>query len=554
MSAEMPGASQRRATSWVAAAFNPVVARSASAALALAVLMTGCGPARDSPQAGGDSPVSVASIAPSEVTTTIVGGSSAQQDELREILAGMGPTRFQSVEVVTPEPAWGPHPEDAVALVVPVGESDLLGQWQSWLLVHAFAARSRALGLPAVTHLAERRGGVDAEEGLGPVLPEGQSHPTLAEAERAAERARRAAERHGAEVVRIEILQPDGYAFYVELRVTKEPARFLRDGLPRVLGLVGGPVPFAGETPYAGDYSLILDGEGEQIWEGAEAKFGDGSFQIGGAARWDLEGCSPFFRGGPPGRGPPPCPADSAKDSDSRSDDLQVKTIPPSDVTTKIIGATPKQETILREILSGIGHTRVKTVEIAKASRNMPGPAHAVQLNIEVPPDDRVADWHMQLIAKAFREGSRELGLPPVVFYSGGRVGSALVDEPREPDLTLAQARDVAKRIREAAARHDAKVRRLELIRPRRFAFVLVLQVDDPAEFLLRRYEDVVEPLDDVGIRRYDGRSIEVIDGEGKFVMGSGGWFSVREELAGCAPGITSGSLGDPGPPPCPAE
>jgi hypothetical protein len=159
----------------------------------------------------------------------------------------------------------------------------------------------------------------------------------------------------------------------------------------------------------------------------------------------------------------------------------------------------------------------------------------------------------MELIANAFRERSLELGLPSVVFYSGGHGGEALTDDARTTDdeLTLAEARSVAGRIREAAKRHDAKVRRLELIRPHRFAFVLELQVDDPAEFLVQGYKDVVRPLDGLDNRRYDGQSIEVVDGEGKFVLGSGGWFSVRRDLEGCAPVITGF---DTNPPPCPAQ
>jgi hypothetical protein len=37
------------------------------------------------------------------VTTKIVGGSSKQREILREILAGLGPTRLETVEIV-PEP------------------------------------------------------------------------------------------------------------------------------------------------------------------------------------------------------------------------------------------------------------------------------------------------------------------------------------------------------------------------------------------------------------------------------------------------------------------
>jgi hypothetical protein len=55
---------------------------------------------------------------------------------------------------------------------------------------------------------------------------------------------------------------------------------------------------------------------------------------------------------------------------------------------------------------------------------------------------------------------------------------------------------------------------------------------------------------DELGTRRYVGRSIEVVDGEGRLVLGSGGWFSVRDDVSGCAPVITGF---DTNPQPCPA-
>lgn len=233
-----------------------------------------------------------------------------------------------------------------------------------------------------------------------------------------------------------------------------------------------------------------------------------------------------------------------------------IDVVRPAPLTTRIIDATPKQRAVLVEILRGLGPTKVEAVEVAERGEAMPGPADGVVLNIEIPLDDRVANWHMDLIAEAFWWRSRELGLPPVVFYSGGHGGSSFYDDPAmshgDPGLTLVQAREIAEGIEEMAPKRGARVRRLELLRPRRFAFLVVLQADDPADFLLKGYDDVMKPIDELHGRGYDGASIEVLDGEGRFVMASGGWFSVRTDVAACAH-YQAGERGSPTPPPCPA-
>jgi CheY-like chemotaxis protein len=217
-----------------------------------------------------------------------------------------------------------------------------------------------------------------------------------------------------------------------------------------------------------------------------------------------------------------------------------VASILPAKVTTRIGGATPQQRTVLTQILAGLGETPVEAVELVEPEKDMGGPPDAIAMNIQIPGDDRMANWHADLIADAFRQRSQELRLPPVVFVTAGNGGEMLYEdpalEPGDPGLTLEKARDIAGRMREAAARNNAEVRRLELVRPRRFAFVVVLQADDPAEFLLSGYEDVIKPLDDLRARGYDGLYTEVLDGEGKPVMGSGGWFF---DATGCAPVLT---------------
>jgi hypothetical protein len=76
-----------------------------------------------------------------------------------------------------------------------------------------------------------------------------------------------------------------------------------------------------------------------------------------------------------------------------------------------------------------------------------------------------------------------------------------------EPGMTLADVREIAARIRERAEGHDATVLRLELLQPRRLAFVVVLKTQDPATFLSEAYDDTVDPLEELRGRGYDGAS-----------------------------------------------
>lgn len=253
------------------------------------------------------------------------------------------------------------------------------------------------------------------------------------------------------------------------------------------------------------------------------------------------------------------CGPSSDQEATDESSKVSVVTGSASEVKTTIIGASPKQRAILLEILAGLGPTPIATIEVVDAERNWEGAAKdAVELRALAANEDRLASWHAELIAEALRVRSHELGLQPVAYLSAGRGGQMLASDPEkelaEAELTLAQAQNIAESIREAAAGNDAQVRRLELLRPRRLAFVLVLQTDNPAEFLLDGYEDVVKPLDELRGQGYDGRSIEVVDGEGKSVMEVGGWFWVRNDVAGCAPVIVSHPLGARPPPPCPAS
>jgi hypothetical protein len=498
--------------------------------IALALLVAGCGPARHS---GGGGDTSLVAVSPSDVTTKILGGTPQQRKVLREVLAGIGPTKLEEVEIKQSQQKPG-----YVGLVVPHDAENVLAAWHTWLLAQGFAERSRELDLPVVSFLAGERGALDGES-LGPV-PAGPG-PTLSDAMRAAAAARRAAKLHGAEVRRLEILKPHGYAFLVELQVEGDQARFLRYGLPRVLHFLGGPQPIE-ETAFTGDYALVLDGDGQRVWEGAEAATGH---QMGGAYRRDLVECGPYLIFGPP-RHRTPCPADPAS---------------PSLPKTRITGATPKQETILREILTGLEPTAIETVHVVPAGEWAPDDPTAVSVRVEYAKtaDATRSEWEAVLLAKAFAAHSKSLNLPAVVALDTEDGGEALGDEFSDVRRQPITADSVTASVEEAAQQSGAELVDLELLRPHGLAFAVTLRTETPAAFLKHRLRRFLEEIPDPSHAELDGRCVSVIDAEDRHVWSwglypYGGLHWVRPELDGCDPVVPLGSPMDYMPPPCPAK
>jgi hypothetical protein len=243
--------------------------------------------------------------------------------------------------------------------------------------------------------------------------------------------------------------------------------------------------------------------------------------------------------------------------SGRETDAAPVVSISPDQVTTNIVGASLGQRAVLTEILAGLGPSAVEAITLGKPESDVGAPAGAVAIHVEVPEGDHFAHWHAYVVGKVFHRRSRDLHLPPVAWLSAANGGQTMgpwsAGRADSPALTLAQAREIANRIRAAAKENDARVVRLELIRPHRLGFVVVLQADEPTSFLLLGYEDVLKPLDDLRGRVYDGRYVEVLDGEGDFVLRSGAGFSVRDDVASCAPVLLIGSMSYD-PPPCPAR
>ena len=480
-----------------------------------------------------------------------------QQKVVREVLAGIGAGAFSEVEIQKPEPAWGPSPADSVALVVSRDESDLRRQWLGWLLAHAFADRSHELGLPPVSYLAARLGGdrVDAEN-LGPTT-KAPERMTLADAQGTAERARRAAVLNGADIDRLEILKPSGYAFLVELRIKGSPAKFLRDGLSDVLNALGGPMP--SEGPYAGDYALVVDRDGKRVWEGAEAYYGDGAIQIGGADRWELQDCGPYVLHGPADKRPPRCPVEAAGEPRDESS--------PSDVTTRIVGATPKQESVLREILAGLEETVIEQVRVSPAGKDWtPIHPNSVVLHIDFIKAEQNARgfWETALLAQAFDRRSRALNLQPVAGYETPGEGYGLQDpgEQERPPRKPIAAEELTSKAAAAAKESGARLVELRLVRPQHLALAITVEAKNPADYLRHHLSAMLDAIPAPWDHEYDGLYVLVVDRQGEFVWVSagsvsdnvsGGGGGARADLAGCDPRPGFGSTRYV-PPPCPVD
>lgn len=247
------------------------------------------------------------------------------------------------------------------------------------------------------------------------------------------------------------------------------------------------------------------------------------------------------------------------------SDRTPVADTLPADVTTKtsIVGGSPKQRELLREILTGLGPTPIETIEIDDQPEKGWGPPDAVALRVETSSPSVLASWHGNLIANAFKERSHEWGLPPIAYLAEADSASTLEGTPIRPArdaMTLEEAGELVESLRKTLSQHGAKERHIELLRPRRLAFVVDIEVKDPGAFLRGRIEEALEPLllrAGRGYDGYDGHYLKIVDGDGRHVL-EFGWYpfgglgSVRPDLKGCT------HLGGQGTferePPCPAK
>jgi hypothetical protein len=242
----------------------------------------------------------------------------------------------------------------------------------------------------------------------------------------------------------------------------------------------------------------------------------------------------------------------------SASGEPTVVYVSPSDVTTKIVGATPKQEEILRGALSGVGDERIETITVEEPEPGWGSSPDDVALSISPrpkgPPSMR-ASWDAWLVANAFAVRSRELGLPSVAYmaYPGeaSAIGEAAYEMARRGTKEKVDA--FVHRIEVESKRAGAQVQEIQVLKPLDYALAITLRVSDPAEFLDHRapklFERLGEPPGDFDLRFVDS------DGNGiaeNWHALSGGALWVRRDLDGCSPYLVSRPMTYK-PPPCPS-
>jgi hypothetical protein len=259
---------------------------------AVVVLLCGCS-GGDSETAD-DSLINRADSVPTRVRIT--GASEAQRRELRWVLAGMGESRVTSVHVDTTR---APMKGAGLGLDARGGKEDRRAAWEQMLLAAVFRDRSAERGLPRVVWVSSPQMLGGASIAYRPPL-----RVRLfgrADGRRVAARIRRAASLSGASLDQLILLQPNGLAPVIRLRV-RDPVRFLRERYERFLAALDED-----RIHYEGEFFELVDREGRPIWR----TYGVARIHWGGHwARSDLASCWRETTRRPRGRSPAPCRID----------------------------------------------------------------------------------------------------------------------------------------------------------------------------------------------------------------------------------------------------
>lgn len=247
------------------------------------------------------------------------------------------------------------------------------------------------------------------------------------------------------------------------------------------------------------------------------------------------------------------CGTSAARESSS-GDASRIDVVARSKPTTRIVGGTPVQRAVLRRILSSLGPTGVRSVEVADSDPD--GVVFKARANGS---DDRFALWEASVVGNVFARRSIELHLRRVVFIEDDEGGEAtygpdLSAALTKTPLTLPEARGELLRVVEIAKEQGASAR-VRLLQPDRPAFVIELRTSDPARFLRDGLDPTLAPVRAEDWQRHDGLYVKVTDSRGEIVLESGAGLSVRADLSGCAHYVTgadgSGMLERP---PCPTR
>jgi hypothetical protein len=237
----------------------------------------------------------------------------------------------------------------------------------------------------------------------------------------------------------------------------------------------------------------------------------------------------------------------------------------------KIRSGSEEQRSLLREIVAGMGESRIGEIEITKPDvRWRPLQPRDVALVVRTTGKKRAvrASWEAMLVATAFADRSEELGLPRVLAVEtnggGTRVAGPDADggaKAHEP-VTGGSCDEVSRASVSALVRDaGGDLVDFALLHPDGFAPVIVVRLPDPPHFLKDRAAALLGAFDRwfAGCR---GMYVEAVDGAGQsfWAIGEGRsrtlhWATseTRPDLKGCYPIPRFPPGPEFVPPPCPA-
>jgi len=199
----------------------------------------------------------------------------------------------------------------------------------------------------------------------------------------------------------------------------------------------------------------------------------------------------------------------------------------------RIIGGSPAQRVVLRQIVARFGPTRVAELRIVSAPGGVRLTAPAAAGFREV--------WETLVFGVAFFDRSAAEGLPPVVevdtLHTGWPTSNASGGvPPRATDSTAAATREAMLRL---VARSGVGAGAVTVSTPDGQAVLIRLTVSDAAAFMHHKLRPLVLAAW-AHESRYDGLLIEVADAHGSAWADGrtpfGGASYVRPSLRGCDP------------------
>jgi hypothetical protein len=219
----------------------------------------------------------------------ITGGTAAQRALLRQIVRAQATTQILRLVLSPAGRAWRPdRPTDVLLTAKLAGDhrhapTNMVGDWEAWVVGGTFRARSAELGLPRVLVVGDD---ADTEEVTGGADPPARPASGLPAFRR---RVTAAAAGSGARIVAIRAADPDGYTALVALQVP-DPATFLRHRLPRLSARLGA-------LHADGTFVLLYERTGRVLYAaGTAARV---PFSLGGSSDPRYTTCVSSRRGAP---------------------------------------------------------------------------------------------------------------------------------------------------------------------------------------------------------------------------------------------------------------